>query len=75
MGLMTAGLPLMKGALTSPAKSVLLLCYNLDYQQQHQQDMQLFKKISWIRSYFGLIYTYSSIHNVKERNERYNENS
>ena len=44
MGLMTAGLPLMKGALTSPAKSVLLLCYNLDYQQQHQQDMQLFKK-------------------------------
>ena len=75
MGLMTAGLLLMKGALTSPAKSVLLLCYNLDYQQQNQQDMQLFKKISWIRSHFGLSYTYRSIHNVKEINKRYNENS
>ena len=37
--LVTAGLPLMKSVLTP------MFCYHLDYQQQCQQQMQLFKKV------------------------------
>ena len=45
--LMKAGIPLMKSVLTPLAKSVLL---PFDSQQKCQQQMQLFKKLKWIRN-------------------------
>ena len=39
--LMTVGLPLMKSVLTPLAK---VFCYHLDYQQQCQENMQLFER-------------------------------
>ena len=39
---MTAGLPLMKAALTPLARNVL--CHCLNYQQECQQQMHLFKR-------------------------------